>query len=218
MAKTLASFYSDISFEINKGTKFDSRIPTYVRRAVQYLEMTEDWAHMNRFVYGELLHDDETPRTVPLPGRPKSIEFVRIAKTSDLESNEAAKYQEINRIHPRDLESIKKGDPEGYWIDGYDYIIFDKEPKEDLKVELNYIQYTDWPTDTSSTGLWFIDYAEELLICQTIMAMAPMLREPKMLQWYKERRVEWLDAALRANEEFKFTNLDIYMHPDKPTR
>lgn len=194
----LADFHTLVSSEINKGTLFDDVIPDYTRRSARWLERNYDFKHMERFVSFTVDSSATEPRAVSLPERCKSIEWLRIV-------NSDGSYTYLTQVDGSDVTGDDETTPTGYWLDGVEYFWFDNTPQEDLNMEMCYLQFTDWPTDTSQTP-WFVANAEDVLLGQTIIMMAPRMREPKLKAIYQEMRDEGLRTITLSDEGMRASN------------
>lgn len=188
----LGDFHSVISNEANKGSSFSDVIPAKVRQAARWVERNATLKYMERFVEASL-----SDRCWNFPTtRIKSIIFVRHLL-------ENGKYKQIIQVDPQQVVSIDEGIPDGFWIDGDDHFWFDAFPSEgNLELELLLVEYSDWPTDLTKTH-WLIDNAEDLLIAQTMILLAPTAREPEWIGMYTKSRDEALRTLLLADEELR---------------
>lgn len=189
---TLAAFYAEISAEVRRGTSLDASIPRKVQQAVRWIESQHTFKHMEKYVELEILSTGTEPRALPLPAGFKSMLTWRIL----LES----KYYNIIKVDAYDVSEIDTTRPKAYWQDGMDYFWLDSEPDQDYESEMNFIGYTTLPTDTAESP-YIIQEFGALILYQTMVLMAPLMRDATTLQFYKGEREEMIKAAIDADVE-----------------
>jgi hypothetical protein len=200
----LSAFHTAISREVNKKTRFDDLIPDYVRRAARFIERQHSLKYMERFVTFTVDAAATEPRAVAFPNsRVKAINFLRYADSD-------SKYYYVGQVDPTTVAAAESGNPTGYWMDGLDYLWFDNVVKANLAMEFSFIEYTLWPTDTAQEP-WLLAHAEDLMIAQTMLMMAPVAREPGWKELYSDMKAEGLQSLFVADEEMKASSRDESM-------
>jgi len=202
---SLADFHSTVSSNVNKGTLHDAVIPAFVKQAGRWMERNYSFKYMERFVTFAIDPTSTYPRSIALPERFKSFNFIRII-------NADGSYSILNQVDPEDVISNDQATPTGYWLDGLDYIWMDNTPSEIVNLEMSYIQYADWPVSPYIETPWLLENGEEILLAQTMMLMAPLLREPDLLTLYKAIRDEGLRTLTLADEELRSSNRNEVMN------
>lgn len=205
----LGEFHTQVRLELNRGTAVDAVIPGYVRRAARWVERNYTFPYMERFITATIPAGD---RCVVMPGRLKSIGFIRTAWVDA--DGRPRPHHYITRIDPRDVLGGGCGVPQGYWLDAADSIIFDRASDEDIPLEVQLIQYTEWPSTDSATH-WLLSNAEDAMIAQTCVMIAPLLRDPDLKQAYENMRVEAFRTLTLADDEFRYQNSDLRMNYGK---
>ena len=200
----LDAFKALVLQDINKPSTSATRIASAVAQAGQFIERNYSLQYMNRFVSFSFDTASSEPRSITLPSRPKSIEFVRIVKDDGT-------FHYVKRVDPRDVSGVKTDIPDGYWMDGFDYLWFDNTPGEDYPAEMGYAQKTDWSGMVGSATHWLFDNAEDVLLSRSILMLSPFLRQPKLMQLYKPMWDEGIRTLLLEDEETKYVGRDESM-------
>jgi hypothetical protein len=206
MAQTYTQFKAMVSNVINRGTSLDSTIPYAVQHAVEFIEQNNNLKYMERFVTFQLDPALAEPRALSFPGSGfcKSIIFVRIVEEDD--STDETNFHFLTQIDPQDSKYFDGGRPDHYWLDGESYLWFDREPDEEYDGEMLFNKYSDIASLGASDNHWLITRANGLLLCETMIHMAPWMRNREILQFYKELRGEQLKTLLQADEEARQDN------------
>ena len=190
---TLAEFHTQISEEINQGTRLDYLIPNYVRRAARLIEQDYTALYMERFAQMALDVSVDNPRFLSWPeenGLPniKALDFIRY--TTATNSTDSLDYVYLVMVEPTQIKSIETNVPQGYWLtgspDGSGYIVLDQVPDENMTLEAKWKAYTQWPTSDYSSTPYLVRNSEMLLLAQTMLLMAPIAEEPDWLTRYAE--------------------------------
>jgi hypothetical protein len=205
---TVNSIEALVRDEINRGTKYDSRITSKLKQAVKWIERAYTFKHMEK--YAEVVIDPtkDNPRTISIPPGFKRMEFMRvIVSESDI--------RPIFVANPQDIDQRKTDEyPTGYWQDGMDYFWFDNTPENSVTVEMGWIGYSVVPSDKSKT-LWILDNMEDIVVAQTMLLLSPILKlSTKQKNEYKEQRNDGMETAAIADRELRETNTDWGMHYD----
>lgn len=209
MTVTVGDFYTTLRNAHGRGNEFDSVQDGVTRRAVRLIEQNYTLSYMRRFVSFQL---QANTRAVPQPDRVKEIEFIRV-KLGDSKSND---YRYLHYVHPKMIEEKGIGSdddrvPLAFWLDSDQYIWFDGAPSSDENLEMYYTQYSEWPTNTSETH-WLLNNAEEVLLAQTMIGMAPFLRDPEVVQLWTQQRDLAMKTLLLAEDEREYHGRSFKMY------
>lgn len=201
----LGEFHTEVESCLARGSSLTAVVPGYVRRAARWLERNYTFQYMKQFL--DLYIDLDvasTPRYIELGiGAPKKISFLRWRLST-------GEYQNLERVEPEDLTALTTGTPDGFWLDGIRRLVLNKTPDENLTGELRIDRYTPWPTQLTFQH-WLLDQAEDVLLAQTLVLMAPRLRDPRMVQTYEKMRDEGLKTLLLAEDELQYGGMSDKM-------
>lgn len=202
---TLGEFHQLVSDNLRRGSAQNSAIPQQTKLAVQWMERNYTFRYMEKFRLLQLVPGD---RTISFPDNivVKSIKFVRLIDSD-------GRYLPLNKIEPGDLTGIRTGDrlvPKAFWGVGDGTLVLDVVPTEALNGEAVLFEYTDWPTAENSRHP-LLDFAADVLMQQTLVFMATLLRDAAMAGVYKTLRDEALDTLTRAEDEGQFGGESISM-------
>lgn len=213
---TLNELYQTISREINRGTQFDEEIPEYVRRAIKWAERNHTMVYMQKFVRFTLDPEATYPRSISVPDRMKSINFLRLFnKDFDTDGNDIIDQKEeaeatyLRQVQGQEFGIVKFGVPTTFWIDSDEYIWLNAIPQEKLLGQLSYNHYSPWPYPKEVHPL--LDISEDFLLALTIILMSPRLRNPTLREFYAPMRAEGLRTIMLADEELRNSARDEYM-------
>jgi len=203
----LSTIHTDVKAAIARGTAWDSQIPGWVRRAARWIERNNDLPYMKIYASFAIDADAPEPRLITLPTELKSFGddgFVRIV-------NADGTFSYLSNLAPQTQKEILVEPPQFFWLSGHNEIWLNSTPEEDLSCEIYYVRYSTWPTLDTATH-WLIDNAEDLLIAQTMVMMAPSLRDISVLQLWKGLRDEALATVVRSGTDMQYTNAPETMH------
>jgi hypothetical protein len=201
---TLGDFKTRVKNGIRRNDTADSLIEPAAAAATRWLERNYTFLYMMQFRRFTISASANDPRQLSLPSsRVKAVRMLRIEKDSGY-------FHYVPLIDPKDMTRVHEGLPEGYWLDGRQRIWIDATPTEDLSAEIQFSEYSIFPTQDSETS-WLIDNAEDVLQAQTIMFLAPELRDQKVFQFYQRLRDEGLKTLLLAEDEGKYQNMEAQM-------
>lgn len=200
MAADVSDFYDLVSNAINKGTVYDSIIPTYVSRAVRFLEQNYSFEYMKvidrdfwTLVAGEDTYDQ--------PANLKKVNLWRVVKDDGTFFN-------LEKVDPKDLGSTNNPAsdtivvPSSFYLEGRLSMILNVAPTESYdNVQLHYEEFTDWTDIDTGDSHWLITHAESLLLDQTVILMGARLRDPKLIQLHVESKKENLRVMALAEDE-----------------
>lgn len=201
---TLAEFHSMVGDEVNKGTRYDSVIPRFTRRAARFIERNYNFLYMERFAELDLDLSSPNPRFVAFPSEEtKKVNFVRYPRV--IGGSNQQEYVYLSKVDPIDVVSIEpETRPRGYWqtgdATGANFLVLDQVGTDELTFEVHYIEFSTWSTDTGSTH-WLLNNAEDVMIAQTMRMMAPYANEPDWIMAYKAMWEEGIRTLTMVDEE-----------------
>ena len=206
---TLGVFHTMVSEACNKGTSLDSMIDDYTRMAARWIERNFNHKYMERCVSFTIDYTVAQPRGIPLAGLGfKAMKSLQIADPTSTATG--LLLRTIPKVHRLDITEIDEGFAEGYWMDGYDYLWLDKTPLENYTAYMTYWQYTTWPTLTTSEP-WLLANAEDLMLAQTMLMLAPAARESEWATAWRPIRDEALRTLSLAEDAAEWENTDSRM-------
>lgn len=201
---TLSEFHTMVGDEINKGTRYDSVISRFVRRAGRFIERNYNFLYMERFAELDLDLSAANPRFIAFPSLlTKKINFVRYPTVIGGSDNQGYIY--LQKVDPIDVTAIEpESNPRGYWQTGDEtgsnFLVLDQIGTDELTFEVHYIDFSIWPTASTATH-WLIDNAEDVLLAQTMRMMAPYANEPDWILAYKSMWEEGIRTLTMVDEE-----------------
>jgi len=199
----LQTFHSEVSKAIARGTAYDARIPAYGRMAARYIERNYTFQYMNVMSTFDIDADAVEPRLITLPQRMKKDTLIRIVLSD-------GSYQALQKIDPQQQHDLITEVPSGYFLSGDDRIWLAQTPQEDYPAEIFYTRFTTWPTAADGTN-WLLTNAEDVLIAQTMVYMAPLLRDPDAATLWGGMLSMCMKSLLDADYELEFSNKPAVM-------
>lgn len=203
---TLADLYTDVSVALQRGTSQDTAIPGWARRAVSRIEIDGTYAWMRKSASVSLDPLASRPDQISMPSsRVKGVDFIKIAAVN---ADGSTTYSDpLIGVDAMDVLSIDLGVPNGFYLDGVDYIYLDSRVQQTTNLWLRYFEYTDWPTSTAASPAILVR-AYDYLFNQIMCMGATTLKDERMFQTYELQRQQAREAAIRAEGvlEFKHQN------------
>lgn len=200
MAKDVAEFYDLVSAAINRGTTYDSIIPTYVARAVRFLEQNYSFEYM-KVTDSDFYGLTAGERVYEQPENLKKIHLWRVIKAN-------GKYLDLEKVDPADLGATtdptanESPVPSTFYLEGRLYMILNVEPDQDYNnAELWHEVFTDWSDVDAGDAPWLVVNAENLLLNQTVILMGTRLRDPKLIALHTKEKEENLRVMSLSEEE-----------------
>ena len=202
---TLGSVHATVSRWLRRGNVFDVDIPDAVRMAARSLERNYTFKYMEQYVTFTIVAAATEPRAVNLPDtKVKKIQWIRVTQDN-------GEFAELTSVDPKDVKRIDNGQPERYWLDGMEYIWFDRTPDKDYPCEMFYDRYTTWPTALDQTN-WLIDNADDALVGHALSHFKILARlPPDMRTEIDSLVVRAMNELLRADQEFRDANTSLVM-------
>ena len=183
---TLAEFHERVSEVINRGDKFDSQIPNFVKLAARRIERRRTFQYMEKFdaTKLDLVEDTRSYAISTLTSNQiKRINFWRIVNVTT--GSDDVTFSYIEKVKAADILARPKGKPSHFWLDGWDNFVLGEIPDKAYdNPEMQWEEFTSWPTNMGQQP-WLVDNAEDLLMAQTMLLMAPRLRmdDKSVLLW-----------------------------------
>ena len=211
---TLGNVHSTVSRWLRRGNVFDVDVPDMVRLAARSVERNYTLKYMERYVTLTLSATSTEPRAISMPLRVKKIHFIKIL-------GEEGKFHDLFQIDPREFGAVGIGQPKRYWLDGVDYIWFDKTPDKDYPAEMMYSRYTDWPTSALDTDTfsyldstnWLTENADDILVGHALTHAKILARLPADIrQEIDALVVRAANELVRADEELRNANSSLVMN------
>ncbi len=202
---TLATFHTEISAALRRGTSPNVLIPGWVEDAALWLEQNYTFGYMRRTENFTLDPEAEAPNLLEIEDRLKTIEFIRAVGREN-----ANNYGYLTKIDAGQVASIDAGDPSYYWRDGPDYVYFDANVESELTLQIRGAWYTEWPADEDETPT-LLRFYKNLLKAQTLIEAAIDLKDERMAAAYNVKFERALQAVLVAEEEEKRVDTSVVM-------
>lgn len=183
----LGTFYTQIRGALGRGNALDQQIKDYTAKAVLWLERNAEpgYKYMERLYQVTLNKDATFPHVVDFPvGKIKTTTFCRLVRSD-------GEYIYLKKISPQEVPSLVEDTPAGYFINGVQGIVLDAKPTENFVLELMVVVYTSWP-DKDDSAHWLLDNAPDVLEAQTLLLMAPWVRDARMRETFRQTRDEGL--------------------------
>ena len=212
---TLGEFHTLVRDSINLGDSIDARILAAVRQAVLWLERNYNFRYMHHSdifffappsVAGPIYAAATGQGPYQLQGLPKKVDTVY---TWESTSDSSTLYF-LERIQKEDADTVETCRPFSYYTEGDGpYFYIGQLPDIVYYGYFKYWGYSTWPAltavtmYTSAATHWLVTYAEDLLLHQTMMQLAPILRDPEMGASAKPLRDEALRTLLLTEDEFQ---------------
>lgn len=193
---TLTEFYALVSAEVRRGTSLDTHIPRKVQQAVRWMEEQHTFRHMEHYASLTLPSTGNQPRALGIPtGFKQMLGFRGI-----LSDEGAGEYFDLPKIDFYDVSRIEVARPNGYWQDGMDYFWLDNTPDQDYDAEMAYVGFTVLGT-TLSAEPYVLQNFESIILDETMIRMAPLMRDPAVVGLYKGNRDESMKAVIDTDIE-----------------
>ena len=200
---TLAEFHERVSETINRTDLFNAQIPNFVKLAARRIERRRTFQYMEKFNSSSLdLTEDTRSYAISLltANQIKRINFWRIVNVTTGSDNVTFSY--IEKVKAADALARPKKKPSHFWLDGWDnFILLEIPDKAYDNTEMQWEEFTSWPTDMGQQP-WLVTNAEDLLMAQTMLLMAPRLRmDEKSVNLWAGLGKDALDTIFTAEQE-----------------
>ena len=200
---TLAEFHERVSEVINRGDKFDSQIPNFVKLAARRIERRRTFQYMEKFDNSklDLVEDTRSYAISTLTANQiKRINFWRIVNTTT--GSDDVTFSYIEKVKAADILERPKEKPSTFWLDAWDNFILGEIPDKAYdNTEIHWEEFTDWPAKIEQQP-WLITNAEDLMMAQTMLLMAPRLRmNEKMVSLWVGLGKDALETIITSEQE-----------------
>lgn len=200
---TLAEFHTLVSGIINRGTSVDTSIVGATRRAARFIERNYTFEYMKQYDSNVAIAAAATTILVSAftSNEVKRILFLRTLDTTT--DPDATVYKYITRSDPMDLGSLEEGRPTHFWMSDKDTIQLDMTADKAYTAQIQWVEFTAWPTDTGESP-WLVDNAEDALLARTMLYMAPIVRmAPKEYQMWQQNWAEAVKTLVDAQIDYE---------------
>jgi hypothetical protein len=198
----LGQFHDRISQAIKRGNSLDGLIPYWVAEAALTIEQNYTFSWMRRVGEVTKLADDPVPNRIAFPNnRVKSFEWIRVVTAFEPGSHHK-QYRRLQGVEAHEAWAISAGMPEGFWLDGLEYIYVDAVAGQDMVFQLAYNEYTDWPLSEAATPS-LLARGQNLLFAETMILFSTEQKDERMAQAWAARAQQGYNFLLRAEEELK---------------
>lgn len=212
MKITLTDFYAMVRTAHGRGTSLDALLPRFVEQACLWMERNNSMKYMEREGDVLLAADSTFPDTMVLPNcRVKAVRWVRTLVGSDAA---CTSWNYFRKLDPREQRSDRMETfPRGYWQSGHSTIRISGPVEEDTTFSVGWYQYTDWPTEDNDgeCAHWLIVNAHDLMLAQTMIQLAPVLRDKGLLDTWGPVRDQALKTLVQADEEADELDMESVM-------
>ena len=199
----LADFHTLVSEAIGRSTAYDSQIPGYVRRAARFIERNYTLQYMNVYSTFELDAEATEPRLIQLPAGIKRDRLIRIL-------GQDKSYNDLRKVDPADVKTLRTERPSAYWLSGDDKIWLAQAPDQDYACEIYWTRFTTWPTLPDGTT-WLLQNADDVLLAQTMVLMAPHLKDPDLVTMWSQNLLNCLKTLLDSDLALEDSNKPAVM-------
>lgn len=204
----LAQVHADVKAVIARGSSQDSKIPRWVRTAAQWLEQNYDFQHMERTGETYLDPGAAVPNALDLPNsRVKNVPLV--VPYFDGMDGSRKYFDPLPQVTKDRVTSIDIGVPTGRWQSG-SKLFFDAKPTQRFFLEMDYHEYTAWPTDLDAAPT-LVERYDNLLLAQAMIQAWGEMRDADGLGFWTGQRDLALSAVLRAEEDAKWAGRSASM-------
>jgi hypothetical protein len=188
--------------------------------AARSIERNYTLKYMERYFTFQILTTVAEPRVINFRDtKVKKIHWIRIPGAD-------GDVCDLKQVDPKDVRVIGRGQPERYWLDGVDFIWFDKIPDQDYPGEIYYDRYTTWPTPADSTTdppfrwldstNWLTDNADDMFVGHTLRTLRSFARlPPDVRQEIDSMVVRGMKELIGADEELRHANTSWAMQYGK---
>lgn len=202
---TFADFQTSVREAVRRGNSLDIEIASASKRAVEFIERNYNLPYMRKVLTQNAT--DEVRITGEDGNYLKSVQYVRWANPCG--------WQRIVQIDPDQLLSA-----EGLWPAGYEHLVenagvgntehvlkFDAPFETATDVEILIFRFTRIDlTNPSDANIWLVNNAEGALLARTMINMAPIMREPQVMQMYQMLWQEEQKTLIHAAHELEQGN------------
>ena len=202
---TLSNFYTLVSQSVLRGTALDAQIPGAVSRAVEFIERNYNLPYMRhtltKSVTNEFVIDGDAGQNL------KSIQIVRWQDQSA--------WRRIVQIDPDQLLSS-----DANWAAGYEHFVntttagitthtlrFDAAFAVATTVEVMFWKMTQIDlANPSVADVWLVNNAQDTLLARTMVNLAPIMREPQLMQMYQQLYMEGIKTLVGSADALEQGN------------
>lgn len=186
---TVAEFFDELRGAIKRGAALDADLPRAFISALRFIEQNYNLSYMRKV------------ETASVTAGATTLEILDEA-TRSLKSLYKLGYQAVDgtwyylrQVDPGEFKDNSGTAPAGYiltrladrWV-----LTFDRSWPEARTLTLWRYDFTVWVSDTSISSLWLVNNASQALLARCMIYLAPVMRDPQLMQMYNQL---WLEAA-----------------------
>lgn len=205
----ITTFNAHISTILKHGSEFDSLIPTAAARAARHFERNHTFLYMEVERTLSIAKDDTTITT---SARMKKV--VSAWYTISPVALSPGTVQFLEQIDPGDTDILDESvieatNPIAYWVQSQSVtgvLVLRLVPGKALEALTGKIiegLFTDWANLGGGTTPWLLEFAEDLMEYQTVIQMAPWLKDPELIQLNIQLRDDGLNTVMAIDEELR---------------
>ncbi len=171
-------------------------IPEATRQAAAWLERNYTYLFMEVKFDFVITKGDSIVELTATASQIKSIKWARITKSD-------GNFDYLQQVDANDLIDKPTQRPETFWLAGIDEMYLGEDPDAAYTMETVVALYTDWLSNNNNFTHWLLDHAQDLLLAQTVLQLAPYMREPEWIPLYTQRRDEGLRTSILQDQEMR---------------
>lgn len=185
---TLEDFHTTVDTLSSEAGAVDVQIPIVVRMAARKLERAFNFRYMRA----------ESQVTYAAAATPTQIDLgLRIKSLISCETRAVGGWEGVSKVavvdSPHvDLTSQALEDKFVLYQKSERYVIPLQATESAMDLHFLFYRFSDWPTAApyNTFNSYLIDYAEDLLLAESMLMLAPVLKEPALQQFYVGLRQE----------------------------
>ena len=184
---SLADFHTTVDSMLGEAGALDAQIPIAVRMAARKLERAFNFRYM-RVELQVAYPASDPPSQIDLAIGVKSIISAETRETGGWEG--ISKVALVDSPHV-DLTSQELEDKFPIYKKSERYVIPLMETTSAMDIHFLLYRFSAWPTSGfGAFNSYLIDYAEDLLLAETMLHLAPVGRDADLVQYYATLRTE----------------------------
>lgn len=201
---TFSDLVDQVRADANKGSSLDSALANRVAMAIQWIEQNYTFEYMKRFITFYIEANSAEPGPYVIPTNLKAMLMVRQV-TRGLD--QGITFRKLQKIDPRQEAGWSRGTPQGYWLDGMQWIWFDAVPSERLEMQAYVARYTGVPIPDSYSN-WLVDNGYQAILAKTMQLLASYARQPGWIELYRPMLDQGIQALILADEQQQMSDTE----------
>lgn len=206
---TLATFYSRVSRVVRRGTVYDGDIPQYVSDAVETLEGLHNWRHMWRESFMQTLVAADSQIT--FAGVVKGVRYLRFVVAANSGLNLAGRFAYARKAQPEEITTgatFASLNGVRFWMTSPTKLQLNGAFNSDVLYDVGW-----YLRSTIDDNLPWLTVSPGILLAQTLVEMAPLLRDEKVIVRNEAILQKKLAAAQESDLVHQFDSDDSEMVP-----